>query len=122
MSKENFEKLISLSKSRLLDESLNLVKPELRDEWIKYVTDGFDNIISLTVLEASVEMMKKFKEGLSYEEAENSRDIKIIWNFTYENGLKYELYYIKKYEQNYEDKEVVDNAIKKLNKRIGKNF
>ncbi len=58
------------SKSRLMKEGLSLIKPELSDEWIEFTNNNCNDGYSVGVVKATVSMMKKFEEGVSFEEAE----------------------------------------------------
>ena len=58
------------AKYTLMGEGLTLVKPETVEEWLQFVDDNSDDIYSLYVVKATISMMKKMKEGISFEEAE----------------------------------------------------
>ena len=62
------------SKPRFIEEGKALVKPETVDEWIKFVDINCDDAYSSCVVKGTLFMMKKFEEGLSFEEADKAVD------------------------------------------------
>jgi hypothetical protein len=52
-------------------EGLALIKPELADEWKKFVEVNGNDGYSFCVVKATVSMMKKFEEGVPFGEAED---------------------------------------------------
>lgn len=58
------------AKSGLMKEGLLLIKPELVDDWQEFVDNNCDDGYSAYVVKATVSMMKKFEEGIPFEEAE----------------------------------------------------
>ena len=49
---------------------LTLVKPETAEEWLQFADNNSNDGYSVFVVKATISMMKKFEEGISFEEAE----------------------------------------------------
>lgn len=59
------------AKYQLMKEGITLVKPEMIQEWLEFADMNSDDGYSVCVVKASISMMKKFEEGISFEEAEH---------------------------------------------------
>lgn len=57
-------------KYTLMREGLTLVKPETAEEWMQFADNNSNDGYSVFVVKAVISMMKKFEEGISFEEAE----------------------------------------------------
>ena len=57
-------------KYTLMREGLTLVKPETAEEWMQFADNNTNDGYSVFVVKAVISMMKKFEEGISFEEAE----------------------------------------------------
>lgn len=57
-------------KYTLMREGLTLVKPETAEEWLQFADNNSNDGYSVFVVKATISMMKKFEEGISFEEAE----------------------------------------------------
>ena len=57
-------------KYTLMREGLTLVKPETVEEWMQFADNNSNDGYSVFVVKAVISMMKKFEEGISFEEAE----------------------------------------------------
>lgn len=57
-------------KYTLMREGLTLVKPETAEEWMEFADNNTNDGYSVFVVKAVISMMKKFEEGISFEEAE----------------------------------------------------
>ena len=57
-------------KYTLMKEGLALVKPETAEEWMQFADNNTNDGYSVFVVKAVISMMKKFEEGISFEEAE----------------------------------------------------
>ena len=53
-----------------MKEGLTLVKPETAEEWLQFADNNSNDGYSVFVVKATISMMKKFEEGISFEEAE----------------------------------------------------
>lgn len=112
-------------KYKLMIEGLELIKPETKEEWIKYVDANTNDGYSACVVRAVISMMKKFEEGIPFEEAE-----KQVYNEEYglsgfmegaaaralsyfsKKGREYRLYWNKLYGiEDPEEERVVNPAI-----------
>ena len=58
------------AKYTLMNEGLTLVKPETAEEWLQFVDNNSNDGYSACVVKATISMMKKFEEGVSFEDAE----------------------------------------------------
>lgn len=58
------------AKYTLMKEGLTLVKPETAEEWLQFADNNSNDGYSVFVVKATILMMKKFEEGISFEEAE----------------------------------------------------
>ena len=58
-------------KYTLMREGLTLVKPETVEEWMQFADNNSNDGYSVFVVKAVISMMKKFEEGISFEEAEH---------------------------------------------------
>lgn len=58
------------AKYTLMKEGLTLVKPETAEEWLQFADNNSNDGYSVFVVKATISMMKKFEEGISFEEAE----------------------------------------------------
>lgn len=58
------------SKYGLMKEGLTLVKPETAEEWLAFVDENSNDGYSVSVVKATVSMMRKFDEGVPFEVAE----------------------------------------------------
>ena len=58
------------AKYTLMKEGLTLVKPETAEEWLQFADNNSNDGYSVFVVKATISMMKKFEEGVSFEEAE----------------------------------------------------
>ena len=63
------------SKYYLMKEGLNLVIPDTIEDWLEFVDNNTNDNDSINVVKATISMMKKFEEGISFKEAE-----KIVYN------------------------------------------
>lgn len=57
-------------KYTLMREGLTLVKPETAEEWLQFADNNSNDGYSVFVVKATISMMKKFEEGISFEDAE----------------------------------------------------
>ena len=57
-------------KYTLMREGLTLVKPETAEEWLQFADNNSNDGYSVFVVKATISMMKKIEEGISFEEAE----------------------------------------------------
>ena len=57
-------------KYTLMREGLTLVKPETAEEWLQFADNNSNDGYSVFVVKATISMMKKMEEGISFEEAE----------------------------------------------------
>ena len=57
-------------KYTLMKEGLTLVKPETAEEWLQFADKNSNDGYSVFVVKAVISMMKKFEEGISFEDAE----------------------------------------------------
>lgn len=57
-------------KYTLMREGLTLVKPGTEEEWMQFADNNTNDGYSVFVVKAVISMMKKFEEGISFEEAE----------------------------------------------------
>lgn len=57
-------------KYTLMREGLTLVKPETAEEWLQFADNNSNDCYSVFVVKATISMMKKMAEGISFEEAE----------------------------------------------------
>lgn len=58
------------AKYTLMKEGLTLVKPETAEEWLQFADNNSNDGYSVFVVKATISMMKKFEEGISFEDAE----------------------------------------------------
>lgn len=58
------------AKYTLMKEGLTLVKPETAEEWLQFADKNSNDGYSVFVVKATISMMKKFEEGISFEDAE----------------------------------------------------
>lgn len=113
-----------LRKVRLtyIEEGSNLVIPELKKEWKKFVDMTCDNYYSASVAETIISMIKKFNEGISFDEAEKqsyeslneylkNSTIKALIRFA-PQGIEYKKYLDEKYSAD-ESKEMQPELLKK---------
>lgn len=54
----------------LMKEGLSLVKSETAEEWLQFADNNTNDGYSVFIVKATISMMKKFEEGISFEEAE----------------------------------------------------
>ena len=57
-------------KYTLMKEGLTLVKPETTEDWLKFVDNNSNDGYSVFIVKATISMMKKFEEGISFKDAE----------------------------------------------------
>lgn len=57
-------------KYTLMREGLTLVKPETAEEWLQFADNNSNDGYSVFIVKATISMMKKMEEGISFEEAE----------------------------------------------------
>lgn len=57
-------------KYQLMKEGLTLVKPETVEEWLQFTDNNSNDGYSVFVVKATISMMKKFEEGISFADAE----------------------------------------------------
>ena len=57
-------------KYTLMREGLTLVKPEKIEEWLQFVDNYSNNSYSAFIVKATISMMEKMEEGISFEKAE----------------------------------------------------
>jgi hypothetical protein len=119
------------SKFTLMKEGITLVKPETVDEWLEYANNNCNDYYSVGVVKAVVSMMKKFEEGIPFDEAEKQVYFKELGLTGYmvgvaaealshfaKNGEEYRIYWNKANGiDDPEEKGVVNPAI--LTKKIG---
>lgn len=68
--KEKSDAEAKKAKYILMKEGLTLVKPETVEEWLQFVDKNSNDGYSVFVVKATISMMKKLEEGISFEEAE----------------------------------------------------
>lgn len=68
--KEESDREARKAKYTLMKEGLSLVKPEMVEEWLQFVDNNSNDGYSVVVVKASISMMKKMEDGVSFEEAE----------------------------------------------------
>lgn len=57
-------------KYSLMREGLKLVRPEMADEWLKFVDINCNDAYSAAIVKATISMMKKMKKGMPFDKAE----------------------------------------------------
>ena len=104
-------------KYTLMKEGLTLINPETTEEWLQFADANTNDGYSVFVVKATISMMKKFAEGVSFEEAEKqvyseelglsgfmaSATANALSHFA-KNGEAYRVYWNKQY--GIEDEEV----------------
>lgn len=68
--KEKSDTEAKKAKYTLMKEGLTLVKPETAEEWLQFADKNSNDGYSVFVVKATISMMKKFEEGISFEDAE----------------------------------------------------
>ena len=100
-----------------MKEGLTLIKEETTEEWLQFADANTNDGYSVFVVKATISMMKKFAEGVSFEEAEKqvyseelglsgfmaSATANALSHFA-KNGEAYRVYWNKQY--GIEDEEV----------------
>lgn len=69
-SKEKSDIEAKKAKYTLMREGLTLVKAETAEDWLQFVDNNTNDGYSVFVVKATISMMKKLEEGISFEEAE----------------------------------------------------
>lgn len=118
-------------KYTLMREGLTLVKPETAEEWMQFADNNTNDGYSVFVVKAVISMMKKFEEGISFEEAEKQvyneelglsgfmagAAANALSHFA-KNGDAYRVHWNKKYGvEEAEEKGTVNPAILSINKK-----
>lgn len=115
-------------KYTLMREGLTLVKPETAEEWMQFADNNTNDGYSVFVVKAVISMMKKFEEGISFEEAEKQvyneelglsafmagATANALSHFA-KNGDAYRVHWNKQY--GVEEKGTVNPAILSINKK-----
>lgn len=68
--KEKSDREAKKMKYTLMKEGLTLVKPETAEEWLQFADNNSNDGYSVFVVKATISMMKKFEEGIPFEQAE----------------------------------------------------
>lgn len=116
-------------KYSLIREGMTLVKEETIEEWMKFADINSNDGYSVFIVKAVISMMKKFADGLSFEEAENlvfneelglsgymaGATANALSHFA-KNGEEYRIYWNKKYGVE-EEKGTINPAILSLKKK-----
>lgn len=118
-------------KYTLMREGLTLVKPETAEEWMQFADNNTNDGYSVFVVKAVISMMKKFEEGISFEEAEKQvyneelglsgfmagAAANALSHFA-KNGDAYRDHWNKQYDvEEAEEKGTVNPAILSINKK-----
>ncbi len=118
-------------KYTLMREGLTLVKPETAEEWMQFADNNTNDGYSVFVVKAVISMMKKFEEGISFEEAEKQvyneelglsgfmagAAANALSHFA-KNGDAYRVHWNKRYGvEDAEEKGTVNPAILSINKK-----
>ena len=118
-------------KYTLMREGLTLVKPETAEEWMQFADNNTNDGYSVFVVKAVISMMKKFEEGISFEEAEKQvyneelglsgfmagAAANALSHFA-KNGDAYRVHWNKQYGvEEAEEKGTVNPAILSINKK-----
>lgn len=69
-TKTRKKKSLEIQKYTCIKEGLLLIKPETSDEWIDFVLKNSCDDCSLKIVEIVIEMMQKFRQIISFDEAE----------------------------------------------------
>lgn len=67
---ENADREAQKLKYTLMKEGVTLVKPETIEDWLQFADINSNDGYSVFVVKATISMMKKFEEGVSFEDAE----------------------------------------------------
>ena len=118
-------------KYTLMREGLTLVKPETVEEWMQFADNNTNDGYSVFVVKAVISMMKKFEEGISFEEAEKQvyneelglsgymagATANALSHFA-KNGDAYRIHWNKQYGiEDTEEKGVVNPAVLSIKKK-----
>lgn len=118
-------------KYTLMREGLTLVKPETVEEWMQFADNNTNDGYSVFVVKAVISMMKKFEEGISFEEAEKQvyneelglsgymagATANALSHFA-KNGDAYRIHWNKQYGiEDKEEKGVVNPAVLSIKKK-----
>lgn len=68
--KEKMDAEAKEMKYSLMREGLKLVRPEMADEWLKFVDINCNDAYSAAIVKATISMMKKMKKGMPFDKAE----------------------------------------------------
>lgn len=118
-------------KYTLMKEGLTLVKPETTEDWLKFVDNNSNDGYSVFIVKATISMMKKFEEGISFKDAEQQvyneelglsgfmagATANALSHFA-KNGEEYRKYWNKRYGiENPEEQDVINPAVFSVRKK-----
>lgn len=129
--KEKSDKEAKKLKYTLMKDGLALVKPETAEEWLQFADNNTNDGYSVFVVKAVLSMMRKFEEGVSFEDAEKQvydeelglsgfmvgATANALSHFA-KKGEEYRLHWNKQYGvENADEKGTVNPAILTLKKK-----